>query len=99
MSLPVARTDVLGIGAVELRKEFAAAGVDGPRECVLYPGVIWEAVVGPVWHALDVENNDDNDRVVIIAPRRAGGMGLDLSESRVVMVGEYEEFFSPIVSH
>lgn len=99
MSLPVARTDVLGIGAVELRKEFAAAGVDGPRECVLYPGVVWEAVVGPVWHALDVENGDDNDRVVIIAPRRAGGMGLDLSESRVLMVGEYEEFFSPVASH
>ena len=99
MSLPVARTDVLGIGSVELRKEFAAAGVDGPRECVLYPGVVWEAVVGPVWHALDVENNEPEDRVVIIAPRRAGGMGLDLSESRVVMVGEYEAFFSSIASH
>lgn len=97
MSLPVARLDVIEIATVELRKEFKAAGIDGPRECVIYPGVIWESVIGPIRHAMDI-GDDHDDSVVIIAPRRAGGLGLDMAESRVLMVKEYQDFFSPVAA-
>lgn len=96
ISLPTFNAEVLGIAQVALRKEFAAAGVDGGRECPAYPGVVWEAVVGPVYHAMDLDKTEADCRIVVIAPRRPGAMGLDMSEARALMVVEYEDYFSPV---
>ena len=99
MAFPTAKIEMLEVAAAELRKEFVTAGVDGARECPIYPGVVWEAVMGPVFHALDVSCDDNADAVVIIAPRRVGGMGLNLKDARVIMLREYEDFFTPAPAH
>jgi hypothetical protein len=96
MSLPVINHAALGIAEVEIKKSFAADGVDGARECAAYPGVVWEPVIGPIYHAMDLECSEPDCRLLVIAPRRVGGMGLDLAEARVLMLAEYEDFFSPV---
>ena len=96
ISVPQFNGAALGLSEVERRKTLAAAGLDGGRECVAYPGVVWEAVMGPLDHAMDLERNERDCRMVVIAPRRVGGLGLDLAESRALLVEEYESYFTPI---
>ena len=96
ISVPRFNGAALGLSEVERRRALVGAGLDGARECVAYPGVVWEAVMGPLDHAMDLERNERDCRMVVIAPRRAGGMGLDLAESRALLVEEYESYFAPI---
>ena len=96
ISVPQFNGAALGLSEVERRKTLAAAGLDGGRECVAYPGVVWEAVMGPLDHAMDLERNERDCRMVVIAPRRVGGMGLDLADARALLVEEYESYFTPI---
>jgi hypothetical protein len=96
ISLPSFNEDALGIAKVELRKTLAATGLDGARECAAYPGVIWEVVMGPLFHAMDLTCEEPDCRLLVIAPRRAGGMGLELSDARVLMLAEYEDYFSAV---
>jgi hypothetical protein len=78
------------------RIALAAAGLDGGRECTAYPGVIWEICLGPLYNILDYNQEVDDCRVVVIAPRRTGGMGLDLTEARWITIEEYESLFTPV---
>ncbi len=86
----------MSIAKVELRKGFVASGVDGARECVAYPGVVWEVVMGPLFHAMDLSCEEPDCRLIVIAPRRAGGMGLELADARVLMLVEFEDYFSAV---
>ena len=96
ISLPVINHAALGIAEVEIRKGFMADGIEGGRICEAYPGVIWEPVIGPMYHALDISQDESDCRLIVIAPRRKAGLGLDLTESRVLMLSEYEDFFTPV---
>ena len=86
----------LGLTQLDRVKALRAVGLDGGRTCVIYPGVVWEAVIGPIDHAMAVNREDDDCRMVVIAPRRKGGMGVDLTEARVLMVSEYEGYFEVV---
>lgn len=96
LNVPTFNAAALGCSHVTRKKVLKAAGIDGPREVSIYPGVIWEAVIGPMDHAFDFDRTETDLRMVVIAPRRAGAMGLDLSESRIIMVKDYEDFFKPV---
>ena len=93
---PSFNNDVLNVTEVSRKKLLKSVGLDGVRECAVYPGVIWEAVMGPLDHAMDIDREENELRIVIIAPRRKDGMGLDLAQSRALMVNEYESYFSPV---
>jgi hypothetical protein len=84
----------IGLANLGVRKRtIEAAGVDQPRQCAIYEGVVWEVVIGPLYNALDFECVDADLRQVVIAPRRPGGMGVDLGEARVIALVDFEEYF------
>lgn len=99
LGIPHFNAAALGLTEVERKVTLAGAGLDGGRECAAYPGVVWEAVFGPLDHAMDIERVESDCRMVVIAPRRPGGLGLDLTEARVLLVGEYEDYFTPVDAH
>jgi len=99
LGIPHFNAAALGLTEVDRKVSLAGAGLDGGRECAAYPGVVWEAVFGPLDHAMDIERIESDCRMVVIAPRRPGGLGLDLTESRVLLVGEYEDYFTPVDAH
>ena len=98
ISMPSFRADLLGVNEVSVKKALRAASIDGPRVCEVYPDVIWEAVFGPIDHAMDIDREDKSIQSVVIAPRRTAGMGVDLSQARMLLVDEYESYFSPFVA-
>jgi hypothetical protein len=98
LSAPMFNAVALGLSEVANKRDLLAIGLDGGRECLaIYPGVVWEAVIGPMDHALDIDRIETDVRMVVIAPRRVGNMGLDMSQARMLMVHEYENYFSPVV--
>ena len=96
MRVPTFNASVISLNEVANKKKLEQAGLDGPRECAVYPGVVWEAVLGPLYHAMDLDKNQPDAWTVVIAPRRVGGMGVDMSDARLLTVGEYEDYFSPV---
>jgi hypothetical protein len=96
IGIPRVNAVALGFSEVERKEMCQAAGIDGPRMCEAYPGVVWEAVIGPVDHAMDVHRTEADCQMIVIAPRRVGGMGLNMEECRVLLVDEYESYFNKI---
>jgi hypothetical protein len=95
-AVPRFNAESLNVAEAAIKKSLAAAGADGDRVCAAYPGVVWTAVMGPMYLALDFAQTEDDCRMVVIAPKRAGGIGYDLSEARTLLVTEYEQYFSQV---
>ena len=96
IGIPRFNAAALGFSELERKEALGAIGLDGPRACEAYPGVIWEAVVGPIDHAMDLSRKEVDCRMVVIAPRRVGGMGVDMNQVRVLLVDDYEAYFSKV---
>ena len=80
---------------LQIQRRAVPDDLTGPRECVVYPGVVWEAV-GVVSHALDLDRSDASARVVIIAPRRVGRSGLDMNDCRFIPVDDYNDYYGVV---
>jgi hypothetical protein len=100
MRVPRFDAAALGLSVVERRRALEAVGVDGGRICEAYPGIVWEAFLGPICHALDLAEEELDLRMVVIAPRRGtpgnGGLGVDVAHSRMILLSEYEDYFQPV---
>ena len=96
MGAPAFNRDVLNIAEVQLKQKLSKFNLGQPRTCEIYPGVIWEAIIGPLHHAFDFENTEEDISTVVIAPRRVNGLGLDYSKARSLLVSEFEDYFSVI---
>lgn len=96
ISVPHANVANLGFNRVERKSKLKAVGLDGGRVCTGYPGVVWEAIAGPFDHALDFERTDSEIQAVLIAARRPGGLGVDMSTARYILVNDFEDFFAVV---
>ena len=96
IGIPRCNNTALQFSEVERKEAVQAAGLDGARMCEAYPGVVWEVVIGPVDHAMDIHRTETDCQMVVIAPRRVGGMGLNMEDCRALLVDEYESYFTKI---
>jgi hypothetical protein len=97
INIPRFNISALDLSEVTRKKQLVNAGIDGARVCDAYPGVIWEAIMGPLDHIFDFDRSETECRMVVIAPRRVNGLGLDLDDARSLLVEDYESFFSPLI--
>jgi hypothetical protein len=93
IDIPMMRGPTLGISRKDRQERLAAADLAGPRVFKETPGLVYEAVLGPVPHLMDIGREQPDLDAVLVAPRRVGGLGLDLAEARWIPVSDYTEHY------
>jgi len=92
---PFTQFDADGIEAPALAVDIDTAGLGGAWEWKdVYPGVLWEVRTAPAFLISDINEEFSDDRIVVVAPRRVNGLGVDASASRAVTVVELLHYFT-----
>lgn len=95
VSVPRFNAESFGISRAIRQDIVKGASLDGVWECAAYAGVVWEVVM-IADHAMDLDRVMSDCTMVVIAPRRVGGMGVDIAESRALLKDEFEQFFTAV---
>ena len=94
---PFTLFDTVTLEGAEARRQVTLTDLAGAWERPeVMPGVFWEVVLPPAYLASDVNEEYPDDRMVVIAPRRTNGLGLDMDQWRPIGAAELAFFYTRV---